>query len=160
MIFLIALYKEFLSPTQPLLPPLFSPCQHPAKRLGFSPAQCMELLCISLGGWRCEEARRAPAQTHRFPETLQESYMPFSEIPCKADLGTWGRSGPHLLSFRNRSGSAAGSLPRSPFWQDIGRARCCPTQRWSSCLDGCTRCPKWAGSVELKLGVQLGKHMH
>ena len=157
LVFLIALHKEFLPPTQPHFLPPFSSQQPPTKRLGFSPSWCMGLLLLSLGGWRCEEAGRAPAQTRWLPETWQESCIPFSETFCKADRGTWGRSGPHLLSFGSRGGSAAGPLPHSLFWHDTGRACCCPTQRWSSCLGWLYQMPKMGRLSRTETGSAIRK---
>lgn len=71
--------------------------------------------------------------------------------------GTWGRPSPHLLFFRSRGGSAAGSLPRSPFWQGIGRALCYPAQRSSSCLGWLHQMPQMGRLSRTETESTIGK---
>lgn len=90
-----------------------------------------------------------PAGSHK---PVRRATYPALKYP-----GTWGRTSPHLLFFRSRGGSAAGSLPRSPFWQGIGRALCYPAQRSSSCLGWLHQMPQMGRLSRTETESTIGK---
>lgn len=91
-------------------------------------------------------------QIHWFPETWQESAIPFSKLSCKADPGPWGRSGLHYSLAEAEVGlHQAPHLTlscRTPAETITAQPRG-GAEVWA----GCARCPKGISGVGGAVGT-------
>lgn len=116
----------------------------------------------SSSSWGAGGVRRPGGLQHR-PTGCQKpgrrATNPSQKCPVRLTLGLGEGQVPSCSLLEAEVGLQQSSHPTLLFGRTLAEPTAVQPRDGAAVWDGCTRCPKCSGSVELKLGAQLGKYM-